>query len=102
VNPEPLHIRYAMDELMLDLRHNLHGQNAPLTAQAVLALVHTLPRDLCANLASREFRNAVRAYFAEQGLYFDPTRSDIAHGAVFLKRRGLLPYWVHSENIGEL
>lgn len=100
MNPEPQLIGVVLEELLMTLRFNLHGQNAPLTAQAVYVLVHSLPADLCTNLGSREFRNAVREYFARQGVYFDPTRSDIQHGAMFLQRKGLLPSWVNSASAG--
>lgn len=76
------------------LRIALHGQNAPLCAQYVHHLVHALPHPVTQHPGSAAFRGAMREFWQQQPVYLEATRSDVAHGVMFLARNDLLPRWV--------
>jgi hypothetical protein len=72
------------------LRRALRGENAPVCAQLVYLLVHELEPAVAQQIGSRQFRAAARTYFDANGIPFIPTRSDLAEGARFLAKHGLL------------
>lgn len=105
---EPQRIGAALDALGLDYRHPMYaalrvatnGQNPPLCAQLVWQLVHAVPRSAARHPGSAAFRTAMRQVLDQSRIYLEPTRTDVAAGATWLHRRGLLPDWVRWEGQG--
>lgn len=99
---EPEQLRALLDSLGGAFRHPLYaalraasnGQNAPVCAQLVWHMLHTLPRGVARHPGSAAFRSAMRAHLESSTVYLEPTRTDVAAGATWLERRGLLPDWV--------
>ena len=100
----PRQLKVVLEEVFSDewalalasLRVAAHGQNPPVTAQIVHALILTLPRDAAQTPGSREFRTAARDALASRGIPFEPTRLDVRNGVAWLARNGLLPRWVFT------
>lgn len=77
---------------------NIPSDGEPLAAQYVTHLLGALPGHLSRHPGGREFRSAMRHYWAQRDVYLEATRADVRAGIESLSSRGALPTWLYNDD----